>query len=328
MILVTGGAGFIGSNFLHHIWTQGHREIVCLDALTYAGSKDNLNGLLNQKGFNFIHGEIQDKAKVNEIFKTFKPRLIVHFAAETHVDRSISGPEVFLKTNIDGTFNLLQAATQYVDLKDFRFIHISTDEVFGSLEMKDPPFTETTAYAPNSPYSASKASADHFVRAFHHTYKLPTITINCSNNYGPRQYPEKLIPLMIKKALAGENLPIYGKGENIRDWLFVEDFCRAIDLISAKGRIGETYNVGGDCELTNNQVVTKLCLTLDELHPKANGQSYSKQITYVTDRPGHDFRYSVSFSKLHKELGWKPLSSFEDGLRKTVAWYLEKGKKK
>lgn len=325
MILVTGGAGFIGSNFLHTLWQQGKRDIICLDALTYAGSKANLKGLLDQKGFHFIEGKIQDPVVVSEIFKKYKPTTVVHFAAESHVDRSIDQPDIFLETNILGTFNLLKCSLALKSSDKFRFVHISTDEVFGTLEMDDPPFTELTAYAPNSPYSASKASADHFVRAYHHTYGLNTVTINCSNNYGPRQYPEKLIPLMIKKALAQEKLPIYGTGENVRDWLYVQDFCQAIALIMEKGQVGETYNVGGDCELTNNQVAKTLCKTLDQIQPAKSGRSYAEQISYVTDRKGHDLRYSVSFEKLQKSLGWKPQVEFEQGLKQTIQWYLKEG---
>lgn len=324
MILVTGGAGFIGSNFLNFLWEKGERDLICLDSLTYAGSKKNLQALIGHPGFIFIEGKIQDQDLVLEILKNYKPRYLVHFAAESHVDRSIDSPTVFLETNILGTFNLLKCSLD-VGLEDFRFVHISTDEVFGSLQLKGPPFTETTPYAPNSPYSASKASADHFVRAFHHTYKLPTVSLNCSNNYGPRQYPEKLIPLMIQKAIKGEKLPVYGTGENIRDWLYVTDFCSAISLVMRKGEVGQSYNVGGGCELTNNQVVEKICQVLDQLRPSTTGHSYAQQIHYITDRLGHDFRYSVSFEKLKTNFGWNPQTKFEQGLRQTIQWYLREG---
>lgn len=329
MILVTGGAGFIGSNFIHHLWESGSRNLICLDALTYAGNLKNLDGLNDRPNFHFIKGDIQDQNLVTEIFKKHKPKTLVHFAAETHVDRSISGPDVFLKTNILGTFNLLQCALAYLKTdgadKDFRMIHISTDEVFGSLDLSDPAFTETTPYAPNSPYSASKASADHFVRAFHHTYQLPTITVNCSNNYGPHQFPEKLIPLVISNAVNLKHLPIYGTGTNVRDWLYVKDFCRAIELIALKGKVGATYNVGGGCEKTNIDVARAICQILDQKKPRKDGKSYLDLIQYVSDRPGHDFRYAVSFEKLKSELGWSPKETFESGIEKTIDWYLKAG---
>lgn len=326
MILVTGGAGFIGSNFIHLAQKLNQEDILCLDALTYSGTEENFKGLPFPDKFKFVKGDIRDEKLVPELLKKYHPKALIHFAAESHVDRSITSPKAFLETNILGTANLLSSALDYFKsglANEFRFVHISTDEVFGSLNINDPPFTEETKYAPNSPYSASKASADHLVRAYHHTYGLPVLTVNCSNNYGPRQFPEKLIPLMIKNALSGQKLPIYGTGTNIRDWLFVEDFCRAILQVTAQGKLGETYNVGGGHELSNLEVVNHLCSLLDKLKPKSDGTSYSAQKQFVTDRLGHDFRYSVSFKKLQTELGWAPQESFETGLRKTVQWYLK-----
>jgi dTDP-glucose 4,6-dehydratase len=327
MILVTGGAGFIGSNFVLDWLSHDDEPVVTLDKLTYAGNLGNLASVMQDERHTFVHGDICDRKLVDELFTKHKPRAILHFAAESHVDRSIHGPAEFISTNVNGTFTLLEAArTYYCALSDaekanFRFLHVSTDEVYGSLGPNDAPFTETTAYAPNSPYSASKAASDHLVRAYHHTYGLPTLTTNCSNNYGPYHFPEKLIPLMIANALAGKPLPVYGDGKNVRDWLYVGDHCAAIRRVLEAGRPGETYNVGGWNEMTNLDVVHTLCDILDSLVPKA--QSYRTQITFVEDRPGHDRRYAIDASKVERELGWKPAETFDTGIRKTVRWYLD-----
>jgi dTDP-glucose 4,6-dehydratase len=329
MILVTGGAGFIGSNFVLD-WLGGESEgVVNLDKLTYAGNLSNLESVRDDERHVFVHGDIGDRALVDKLLAEHKPRAVVHFAAESHVDRSIHGPAAFVETNVNGTFVLLEAARHYwttleeVEGAAFRFLHVSTDEVYGSLGPSDPPFSETNAYEPNSPYSASKAASDHLVRAYHHTYGLPTLTTNCSNNYGPFHFPEKLIPLIIANARARKPLPIYGDGQQIRDWLYVKDHCAAIRRVLADGRIGETYNIGGWNEKPNLDVVHFLCDVLDELDPRADGNSYRQQITYVADRPGHDRRYAIDARKIERELGWKPIETFESGLRKTVEWHLE-----
>lgn len=328
MILVTGGAGFIGSNFALD-WLGSELEgVVNLDKLTYAGNLSNLDAVRGDERHVFVHGDIGDRALVDKLLAEHKPRAIVHFAAESHVDRSIHGPAEFVETNVNGTFALLEAARKYLgtleepDRTKFRFLHVSTDEVYGSLGPADPPFSETNAYEPNSPYSASKAASDHLVRAYHHTYGLPTLTTNCSNNYGPFHFPEKLIPLIIANARAGKPLPIYGDGQQIRDWLYVKDHCAAIRRVLADGRVGETYNIGGWNEKANLDVVHALCDVLDELAPRTAGGSYRQQITYVADRPGHDRRYAIDARKIERELGWKPVETFESGLRKTVEWYL------
>ncbi len=327
-ILVTGGAGFIGGNFvLDWIATTGE-PVVNLDKLTYAGNLETLKSLEGDARHTFVQGDICDRALIDSLFSTYKPRAIVHFAAESHVDRSIHGPGEFVRTNVEGTFTLLEAARAYWnglegDAKaNFRFHHVSTDEVYGSLGPNDPPFTETNTYEPNSPYSASKAASDHLVRAWHHTYGLPVTTSNCSNNYGPYHFPEKLIPLMITNALAGKPLPIYGDGQQIRDWLYVTDHCSAIRTILAKGKVGEVYNVGGWNEKPNIDIVKAIIALLDELKPSPEG-SYARLITYVTDRPGHDRRYAIDARKIERDLGWKPAESFETGIRKTVQWYLD-----
>lgn len=329
MIFVTGGAGFIGSNFILN-WINKHDEpVLNMDKLTYAGNLENLKTVESHKNYLFAKVDILDLNAVQELFKKHKPRAILNFAAESHVDRSIHGPGEFIQTNIVGTFNLLQAAREYwsalpeVEKKNFRFLHVSTDEVYGSLELEDPAFSEVTPYAPNSPYSASKAASDHLVRAYHHTYGLPTVTTNCSNNYGPYQFPEKLIPIVIHNALKGKDLPIYGDGSNIRDWLYVVDHCEAIELALEKGRLGETYNVGGWNEKKNIEVVDTICSTLDKLRPRADGKSYLTQKVFVKDRPGHDKRYAIDATKIEKELGWKPKENFETGLAKTIKWYLD-----
>ena len=328
MILVTGGAGFIGSNFVLDWLAQSDEPVVNLDALTYAGNLENLASLNGDARHVFVKGDIGDSELVSRLLAEHQPRAVVNFAAESHVDRSIHGPEDFIQTNIVGTFRLLEAVRAYYgQLGDearqaFRFLHVSTDEVYGSLAKDDPAFTETNRYEPNSPYSASKAASDHLVRAYHHTYGLPVLTTNCSNNYGPYHFPEKLIPLVIHNALAGKPLPIYGDGQQIRDWLYVKDHCSAIRRVLEAGRLGETYNVGGWNEKPNLDVVHTLCAILDELSPHADGKPYKEQITYVTDRPGHDRRYAIDASKLERELGWKPAETFETGIRKTVQWYL------
>ena len=328
MILVTGGAGFIGSNFVLD-WLAGSDEsVVNLDKLTYAGNLDNLQSLQDDPRHVFIKGDICDQQLVAALLARYQPRAIVHTAAESHVDRSIHGPAAFIQTNINGTFSMLEATRAYwsglsgAARAEFRFLHMSTDEVYGTLGRDDPAFSESTAYQPNSPYAASKAASDHLVRSYHHTYGLPTLTTNCSNNYGPYHFPEKLIPLVIANALAGKPIPIYGDGQQIRDWLYVGDHCSAIRTVLARGRTGETYNVGGCNEKTNLAVVHTLCDMLDQLAPRAAG-SYREQITFVTDRPGHDRRYAIDATRIERELGWKPADSFETGIRKTVHWYLD-----
>jgi dTDP-glucose 4,6-dehydratase len=328
-ILVTGGAGFIGSNFVLDWCAHQGAGIVNLDKLTYAGNVANLASLQDNPQHQLVQGDIADHATVSRLLAQHQPQAIVHFAAESHVDRSIHGPEDFIQTNIVGTFRLLEATRAYWSQlaepakSSFRFLHVSTDEVYGSLPPQAAAFTETHTYEPNSPYSASKAASDHLVRAYHHTYGLPTLTTNCSNNYGPYHFPEKLIPLMIVNALAGKNLPVYGDGMQIRDWLYVKDHCSAIRRVLEAGRPGETYNIGGWNEKPNIEIVKTICALLDQLRPKTDGQSYASQITYVQDRPGHDRRYAIDASKIHNELGWKPAETFESGIRKTVQWYLD-----
>jgi dTDP-glucose 4,6-dehydratase len=329
MILVTGAAGFIGSNFVIDWLEQNEEAVVNVDKLTYAGNLENLAGLKDDARHHFVQGDIGDRGLMDKLLAEHKPRAIVNFAAESHVDRSIHGPEDFIQTNVVGTFHLLEAARGYWQTlegearENFRFLHVSTDEVYGTLTPSDPPFTETTAYAPNSPYSASKAASDHLVRAYHHTYGMPVLTTNCSNNYGPYHFPEKLIPLMIVNALAGKSLPVYGDGMQVRDWLYVKDHCSAIRRVLGAGQLGETYNVGGWNEKPNIEIVKTVCALLDELRPRDDGKSYAEQITYVTDRPGHDRRYAIDATKIHRELGWKPAETFDTGIRKTVAWYLD-----
>ena len=339
-LLVTGGAGFIGGNFVLD-WIAGCDEpVVNLDKLTYAGNLETLSSVQGDPRHTFVQGDIGDRALLERLLAEHRPRAVINFAAESHVDRSIHGPGEFIQTNIVGTYHLLEAVRAYwsslpaagaasaptetAAAKDgFRFLHVSTDEVYGSLAKDDPAFAETNRYEPNSPYSASKAASDHLVRAWHHTYGLPVLTTNCSNNYGPYHFPEKLIPLMIVNALAGKPLPVYGDGMQIRDWLYVKDHCSAIRRVLEAGRLGETYNVGGWNEKPNIEIVNTVCRLLDELRPKADGSSYASQITYVTDRPGHDRRYAIDARKLQAELGWKPAETFETGIRKTVQWYLD-----
>jgi dTDP-glucose 4,6-dehydratase len=327
-IIVTGGAGFIGSNFVRQSIQDGDTRIINLDKLTYAGNLGNLAGIDENDRYRFVRGDICERTLVDALFVKYKPRAIVHFAAESHVDRSILGPEEFIQTNVFGTFTLLEAALAYFRTLEagqrerFRFLHVSTDEVYGSLGPTDPAFCEQTPYSPNSPYSASKAGSDHLVRAYHHTYGLATLTTNCSNNYGPFQFPEKLIPLLISNALSGKSLPIYGDGQNVRDWLYVGDHCEAIRVVLEKGMPGETYNIGGRNEKKNLEVVETACALLDELQPNAAGGSYRDLITFVKDRPGHDRRYAINADKIAKELGWEPSETFESGMRKTVEWYL------
>ncbi len=330
-LLVTGGAGFIGSNFVLD-WLRDHDEpIVNLDSLTYAGNLQNLGALEGDARHHFVHGDIADQPLVERLLAEHGVRAIMHFAAESHVDRSIHGPDAFIQTNVVGTFRLLEAARGYwgaleAPAKDaFRFLHVSTDEVYGSLSGTDPAFTELNRYEPNSPYSASKAASDHLVRAYHHTYGLPVLTSNCSNNYGPYQFPEKLIPLVIHNALAGKPLPIYGDGQQVRDWLHVGDHASALRAVLERGVPGETYNVGGWNEKPNLEVVHALCARLDALQPRADGQSYASQITYVRDRPGHDRRYAIDASKIERDLGWRPAETFDSGIDKTVRWYLAHG---
>lgn len=326
-ILVTGGAGFIGSNFIHIALQSPAIHIINMDKLTYAGNLDSLKDVEHDPGYTFVQGDICDSDFVNRVFTQYQPDSIVHFAAESHVDRSIDGPAEFIETNINGTFTLVEAARQYwrdladAEKEEFRFLHVSTDEVYGSLGDTGF-FTEETPYAPNSPYSASKASSDHLVRAYYHTYGLPVLITNCSNNYGPYQFPEKLIPLMIMNALEGKPLPIYGNGMNVRDWLYVEDHCRAILRVLDKGTPGEKYNIGGHNEKTNMSIVHTLCDILDSKRPRKDGKSYREQITFVKDRPGHDMRYAIDASKIQKELCWVPDETFETGIAKTVDWYL------
>ncbi|SFA85430.1 dTDP-glucose 4,6-dehydratase [Azotobacter beijerinckii] len=339
MIFVTGGAGFIGSNFVLQWCSNTDETVLNLDALTYAGNLANLQSLEQSPQHRFVQGDIRDTELLKQLFAEHKPRAVLHFAAESHVDRSIIGPEAFVETNVVGTFRLLEATRAYwngleaADKAAFRFLHVSTDEVYGTLGPNDPAFSETTPYAPNSPYSASKAGSDHMVRAYHHTYGLPVLTTNCSNNYGPYHFPEKLIPLMIVNALAGKPLPVYGDGQQIRDWLYVEDHCAAIRRVLDAGTPGETYNVGGWNEKANIDIVQTVCALLDELAPAGKrgvrhaktGESlthYAELIAFVTDRPGHDRRYAIDARKLERELGWKPAETFETGIRKTVQWYL------
>jgi dTDP-glucose 4,6-dehydratase len=329
MILVTGAAGFIGANFVMDWLALNDEAVLNLDKLTYAGNPENLAGLQDNPNHVFVQGDIGDRALLDRLLAEYRPRAVVNFAAESHVDRSIHGPEDFIQTNVVGTFHLLESVRAYwggleAEAKDaFRFLHVSTDEVYGTLGPQDAPFTETTPYTPNSPYSASKAASDHLVRAYHHTYGLPVLTTNCSNNYGPYHFPEKLIPLMIVNALAGKPLPVYGDGMQVRDWLYVKDHCSAIRRVLEAGRLGETYNVGGWNEKPNIEIVKTVCALLDGLRPRADGQPYASQISYVKDRPGHDRRYAIDASKIHRELGWKPAETFESGIRKTVQWYLD-----
>ncbi|WP_119153287.1 dTDP-glucose 4,6-dehydratase [Caldimonas tepidiphila] len=328
MILVTGGAGFIGSNFVLDWLESGDEPVLNLDALTYAGNLRNLESLRGDARHVFVHGDICDRALLARLFAEHRPRAVVHFAAESHVDRSIHGPGAFVRTNVEGTFALLEAARAHWNTLEgeakaaFRFHHVSTDEVYGSLGPADAPFSETHPYQPNSPYSASKAASDHLVRAWHHTYGLPVVTSNCSNNYGPYHFPEKLIPLVIVNALAGRPLPIYGDGLNVRDWLYVRDHCSAVRAVLGCGRPGETYNIGGWNEKTNIEIVRTICALLDELRPDPAG-SHARLITFVTDRPGHDRRYAIDARKIERELGWRPAETFDSGIRKTVQWYLE-----
>jgi len=328
-ILITGAAGFIGSNFVLQWLEHSQEPVIVLDKLTYAGNPANLQSVWNDPRFTFVRGDIGDSKIVDQILKDHEPRAVLNFAAESHVDRSIHGPAAFIETNIVGTFRLLEAVRAYWGglppalAAAFRFHHVSTDEVYGSLAPHDPAFTEATPYQPNSPYSASKASSDHLVRAYHHTYGLPVLTTNCSNNYGPFHFPEKLIPLVLLNALKGQPLPIYGDGSNVRDWLYVRDHCSAIERVLEAGKPGETYNIGGCNEKTNLQVVETLCAILDERAPRKDGHAYREQITYVKDRPGHDQRYAIDAGKIERELGWKPKETFESGIRKTVVWYLE-----
>ena len=331
MILVTGGAGFIGSNFVLDWIAATGEGVVNLDKLTYAGNLENLRSLEGDARHVFVQGDIGDQKLVEELLARHQPRAVLNFAAESHVDRSIHSPGTFIETNVVGTFRLLEAVRghwaglQDVQKEAFRFLHVSTDEVYGSLKPTDPAFTEDNKYEPNSPYSASKAASDHLVRAYHHTYGLPVLTTNCSNNYGPYHFPEKLIPLMIVNALAGKPLPVYGDGQQIRDWLYVTDHCSAIRRVLEAGKVGETYNVGGWNEKPNIEIVRTVCALLDELRPRAGGGSHADLITYVKDRPGHDRRYAIDARKLERELGWKPAETFETGIRKTVQWYLAHG---
>ena len=330
MILVTGGAGFIGGNFvLDWLANTGSEGVINLDKLTYAGNLATLDSLKEDSGHVFVRGDIGNKELVSKLLNDYQPRAIINFAAESHVDRSIHGPAEFIQTNILGTFNLLECAREYwgkldeSTQKQFRFHHVSTDEVYGSLSLTDPAFTETNPYEPNSPYSASKAASDHLVRAWFHTYGFPVVTTNCSNNYGPYHFPEKLIPLVILNALAGKPLPIYGDGQQIRDWLYVGDHCSAIREVLVKGKLGETYNIGGCNEKPNIEVVKTICHILDELKPRLDAKSYAEQITFVKDRPGHDRRYAIDASKIERDLGWRPAETFDSGIRKTVQWYLD-----
>lgn len=327
-ILITGGAGFIGSNFALDWVAQSEEKIINVDKLTYAGNLQNLADIANKPQHVFVQADIGDRAVIDQLLAAHQPRAVLNFAAESHVDRSITGPGEFIQTNIVGTFNLLESVRAYwgeLDAQgkaDFRFLHVSTDEVYGSLGKTDPAFTENNKYEPNSPYSASKAASDHLVRAYHHTYGLPVLTTNCSNNYGPFHFPEKLIPLMIVNAQAGKPLPVYGDGQQIRDWLYVKDHCSAIRRVLEAGKVGEVYNVGGWNEKPNLDIVHTVCALLDELKPRADGKPYRDQISYVTDRPGHDRRYAIDARKIESQLGWKPAETFESGIRKTVEWYL------
>lgn len=328
MIFVTGGAGFIGCNFIRHWMESTQEDVLNLDALTYAGNLQSLEKYNADARYTFIHGNIKDRAHIVELLKKHKPRAILNFAAESHVDKSIAAPDEFLNTNIMGTYALLECTrnylNQYPDRREcFRFLHVSTDEVYGSLCPNAPAFTEESPYLPNSAYSASKAASDHLVRAWHHTYGMPVLTTNCSNNYGPYQFPEKLIPLITTNAIAMKPLPIYGDGQQVRDWLFVDDHCKAICAVLEKGEPGETYNIGGSNELTNIELVKRICVILDNKQPRKDGRKYASQIEFVDDRPGHDQRYAINSSKIESKLGWQPLESFETGLVKTVDWYLE-----
>jgi dTDP-glucose 4,6-dehydratase len=329
LILVTGGAGFIGSNFVLQWLAHEPARVVNLDKLTYAGNPRNLDSVAQHPGYRFEQGDIVDRDRVSRLLQSERPRAIVHFAAESHVDRSIHGPDDFVRTNVNGTFSLLEEARAYwfalpeADRRAFRFLHVSTDEVYGSLGPNDPAFTEATPYAPNSPYSASKAASDHLVRAYHHTYGLPTLTTNCSNNYGPYQFPEKLIPLMIFNACDGKPLPVYGDGQNVRDWMYVEDHCDAIRTVLAHGQVGETYNIGGCNEKKNLDIVNTICELLDELRPGDSAVPHRKLVSFVKDRPGHDRRYAMDTRKIARELNWRPKETFETGIRKTVVWYLQ-----
>ncbi len=329
MILVTGGAGFIGSNFVHQWLARSGEPVVNLDKLTYAGNLANLSALADDPRHTFVEGDIGDRAVVERLLTEHQPRAVINFAAESHVDRSIHGPADFIETNVLGTFSLLHSLRSYwsglpaEQRHGFRFLHVSTDEVYGSLSPSDPPFSETHQYLPNSPYSASKAASDHLVRAWHQTYELPVLTTNCGNNYGPYQFPEKLIPLVIHNALSGKPLPVYGDGRQIRDWLYVEDHCRAIMRVLDRGTVGEVYNIGGGGERTNIDVVTVVCRMLDELRPRHGGSSYADLVTFVADRPGHDRRYAIDARKIQRELGWTPQETFGSGIRKTVQWYLD-----
>jgi dTDP-glucose 4,6-dehydratase len=328
-IVVTGAAGFIGSNFVLNWLTSSKEKVIALDKLTYAGNLENLKSVEANANYEFAQGDIGDSRLIAKLLHQHQPRAIINFAAESHVDRSIHGPDEFMLTNIMGTYRLLEEARSFFNTlseegqKQFRFLHVSTDEVYGTLSSTDPAFKETKQYEPNSPYSASKAASDHLVRAWHHTFGLPVLTTNCSNNYGPYHFPEKLIPLCILKALQGQDLPIYGDGQQIRDWLYVGDHCKGIAAVLEKGVIGETYNIGGWNEKANLEVVHTLCDLLDELKPREDGKSYKEQITFVKDRPGHDQRYAIDATKISKELGWKPQETFETGIRKTVQWYLD-----
>ena len=324
--LVTGGAGFIGSNFILLSRSQNRARIVNLDKLTYAGNPENLKTLENDPDYIFVHGDIADKELVHSLLREHDACAVINFAAESHVDRSILGPETFIETNVVGSFRLLEAARAFFrenPESDFRFLHVSTDEVYGSLGPDDPAFSETTPYHPNSPYSASKAASDHLVRSYFHTYGFPGIITNCSNNYGPRQFPEKLIPLMILNAREGKPLPVYGDGMNVRDWLYVDDHCKALLTVLEKGRPGETYNIGGKCERPNIHIVNEICRNMDELYPDSPHAPHDSLITYVKDRPGHDRRYAIDSSKIERELEWTPSVNFEQGLRATIEWYLE-----
>jgi len=329
MILVTGGAGFIGANFVLDWLAVNDESVITLDKLTYAGNPENLKSLDGDTRHTLVQGDIGDTALVSQLLTQHQPRAVINFAAESHVDRSIHGPGEFIQTNIVGSYHLLEAVRAYWSQLDatnkaaFRFLHVSTDEVYGSLAKDDPAFTESNHIEPNSPYSASKAASDHLVRAWHHTYGLPVLTTNCSNNYGPYHFPEKLIPLLIVNSLAGKPLPVYGDGQQIRDWLYVKDHCSAIRRVLEAGRLGETYNIGGWNEKANLEIVHTVCSLLDELRPRADGKAYKEQITYVTDRPGHDRRYAIDARKLERELGWKPAETFATGIRKTVQWYLD-----
>jgi dTDP-glucose 4,6-dehydratase len=327
-IVVTGGAGFIGSNFVLHWLATQSSPLINLDNLTYAGNLRSLRSVATDKRYKFVQADITNREAVQELLRRERPQGIVHFAAESHVDRSIRGPEEFIRTNVNGTFSLLEESRSYwselseQEKENFRFLHVSTDEVYGSLRPEEAAFSETTAYAPNSPYAASKASSDHLVRAYHHTYGLPCLTTNCSNNYGPHQFPEKLIPLMILNAQQGKPLPVYGDGRNVRDWIYVGDHCAAVQLVLLRGKPGETYNIGGRCESANIDVVNTICSILDELRPGDPVIPHRKLITYVPDRPGHDRRYAIDCRKIEQELGWQPRETFESGIQKTVQWYL------